>query len=364
MRGVRTGRIRRFGFGCSVAAVLGGCAVAAVQAQSRPLPTALPTHSALAPRQADAVESSPLLGPSPNRIERLPSNPALPAATPGETTGPFADLRTSIAGLSKVAPYPVDESYVDWTPQRLPSGLIYRSYLAGVKESRIGSTFDHMENYGWLWDITLGGRVGLFRFGSSDPVRPEGFQIDLEGAGMPRLDLENNEDLLAADFRAGMPITYGIGRWQSKLAYYHLSSHLGDEFMLRNPTFRRVNYSRDALVLGQSFYVTDDLRLYAEADWAFVSDVSQPWQFQFGTDFSPFAAYGSGGAPFAAVNGQIRQEQNFSGNLVVQAGWQWQAEGRPGLLRIGMQYYNGKSNQYQLFDRFEQKLGLGLWYDY
>ncbi len=257
-----------------------------------------------------------------------------------------------------------DDTPADWTPQFLPAGLIYRAYLAGSKESRMATIFENQKNFGWIWDITLGGRVALFRFGTSDPVRPEGFEIDLEGSGQPRLNLSDEEDLIAADFRAGLPITYGIGRWQSKFGYYHLSSHLGDEYMLKNPGFRRVNYSRDCFVIGQSYYVTDDLRLYGEVGWAFYSDVSEPWELQFGIDYSPLMPIGWRGAPFAAVNGHLRQELNFSGNFVAQAGWQWRGGSNGQLLRIGVQYYNGLSNQYQLYNFFENKIGFGIWYDY
>lgn len=294
-------------------------------------------------------------------VESVPLPSAEPFARLGET--PLTDpplLPTPRYGANA---YRADD-YADWTPQLLPDGLIYRSYLAGVKESRLATNFDYLDDFGWIWDITLGGRVGLFRFGSSDPVRPEGFQIDVEGSGQPRLNLEHDEDLIAADFRAGLPVTYGIGPWQTKLAYYHLSSHLGDEYMLANPGFRRVNYARDALVLGQSYYVTPDLRLYGEFDWAFYSDISEPWAFQFGVDYSPLAFNGARGAPFIALNGHLRQELNFSGNFVAQAGWQWRGLGRGRLLRIGAQYYNGLSNQYQLYNFFENKLGVGVWYDY
>lgn len=288
------------------------------------------------------VESVPT--PSSEAFTRLGETPLLPAPQYGANT------------------YRVD-TYEDWTPQFLPNGLIYRSYLAGQKESRMASVFEYQKNFGWIWDITLGGRVGLFRYGTTDPVRPQGFQIDLEGSGQPRLNLEHDEDLMAVDFRAGLPITYGIGKWQMKLAYYHISAHLGDEYMLANPGFRRVNYVRDAFVLGQSYYVTPDVRLYAEGAWAFYCDVAQPWEFQFGVDYSPLV-FGAHGAPFVALNGQLREEQHFSGNFVAQAGWQWRGVGRGQLLRIGAQYYNGMSNQYQFYNFFENKLGVGIWYDY
>ena len=237
----------------------------------------------------------------------------------------------------------VDEPYFEsrsgwqgdvWGWKLLPQTILYRSYLAGAKESRFGSAWVHTRDQGWLWDIALGGRAGILRYGSLDETDPEGFQLDIEGAGLPRLDLEEEHDLVAADFRFGIPLTYRRGTWQAKAAYYHLSSHLGDEFMIKNPLFPRINYSRDVLVLGVGYFVTERLRLYGEAGWAFYCDVCEPWEFQFGFDYAPAQATGLRGAPFVAVNGHLREEVNFGGNLVVQAGWAWQCG--PGAVPPGL----------------------------
>lgn len=247
----------------------------------------------------------------------------------------------------------------------LPDGLIYRSYLAGVKESRFASTWFHDPNQGWLWDATLGGRVGLLRYGTSRSDWPEGWQLDIEGAAFPRLDPEEEFDVVATDFRFGIPLTYGEGPYQTKLAYYHLSSHLGDEFMLKNPGFPRINYVRDSLVWGNSYYWTNDLRFYAELEYAFNTDGgAEPLAFQFGADFSPAYPTGLRGAPFAAVNAYLREEFDFGGHFVVQAGWQWRGGCTNKLLRIGLHYFNGKSSQWEFFDRFEEQLGGAIWYDY
>lgn len=256
------------------------------------------------------------------------------------------------------------EAYHDWSLQLMPAGLIYKSYLAGVKEPRLATVFNYDKNQKWIWDITLGGRVALLRYGTTNAVRPEGFEIDLEGAAMPRLNMMEEVDLDAVDFRAGLPVTYGIGRWQTKVAYYHLSAHAGDEFLERNPGFQRVNYVRDMLVVGQSYYITDDVRLYGEAGYGFYTDVAEPWEFQFGADYSPLCAPGARGAPFAAINGYLREEVNFSGNVVVQAGWQWRPRNRGQTVRIGLQYYNGKSEQFEFYNQNENKVGIGIWYDY
>jgi hypothetical protein len=194
--------------------------------------------------------------------------------------------------------------------------------------------------------------------------RPVGWQLDIEGAGMPRLDLEEDNDLVSADFRFGIPLTYGNDYYQVKLAYYHLSSHLGDEFLLDNTGFPRLNYSRDVLVWGHSIYPHENLRLYAEAGWALNSDVSEPWEFQFGVDYSPAYTTGLRGAPFVALNGAMREEVDFGGNVVVQAGWAWRGCPQGGLFRTGFQYYQGKSDQFSFFDFNESKAGVGIWYDY
>jgi len=251
-----------------------------------------------------------------------------------------------------------------WQWQILPEGLLYKSYLAGVKESRFAAQWVHERSEGWIWDIALGGRVGVVRYGTEGSIDPEGWQIDLEGAALPRLDLREERDLVACDYRFGVPLTLARGRHQTKLAYYHLSSHLGDEWMIRHPSLTRINYSRDALVLGHSVYFGPRLRVYGEAGWAFeTGECTKPWEFQFGVEYSQREPGPARLTPFAAVNGHLREEVDFGGNLTVQSGWQWRGPtGR--LLRVGVQYLVGMSDQYEFYDQYESKVGLGVWYDY
>lgn len=250
-----------------------------------------------------------------------------------------------------------------WSHQMLPDGLIFDSYLAGTKESRFSLHLVSNRGDGTLFDGTLGTRIGIWRYGTTDPFRPEGWQLDVEGSGQVRLDLPEGRDVRSVDFRAGVPITYGVGPHRVKFAYYHLSSHVGDEFLLKNPAFDRRNYSRDVLVLGYSYYMMPRLRAYAEAGWAFYSDVSLPWEFQFGLDFAPCGPTGLRGAPFGAVNVHLREEVNFGGGFTFEAGWAWRGTDAS-MLRTGLFYYNGESNQFSFFDEHEEQIGFGLWYDF
>ena len=309
--------------------------------------TALASEAGDVPRRADSAEYFPQ-GGLPPPLDFDSGQPAHALA------GPYTSPATA-----------AEQDEQPWGFEPLPSRLIYPSYLAGMREPRLGATWVHERDLGWLLDVALGGRVGILRYGAEGTPRPTGWQIDFEGAAFPRVDLEHERDLVAADFRYGVPLTLGLGRYQAKLAYYHLSSHLGDEYMLRFPQVPRINFSRNVLVWGNSFYVTDDVRLYAEAGWAMYTDGgTEPWEFQFGIDYSPACpSHGLRGAPFAAVNAHLREEVDFGGNLVVQVGWQWRSRGGH-LLRTGMHYFTGKSEQFEFYRQHEDKLGLGLWYDF
>ncbi len=254
-----------------------------------------------------------------------------------------------------------------WTWSILPEGLLYSPELANLREPRLGSQLVHERTHGWYWDASVGARVGLLRYGDDCDAlwpKPQGWQLEIEGGAFPRLDLEHNEDITSVDFRGGLLATTRQGPMEVKFGFYHISSHIGDEYTIRNPTFQRLNYVREALVLGMAVYLNPSLRLYYDAGWSFQEDGgAQPWEFQVGADFCSPEPTGPGGAPFFAVNGHLRQENNFGGNVSVQTGWQWR--GRNGhLLRVGMQYFNGMSEQCQFYNVFEEQIGGGLWYDF
>ena len=65
-----------------------------------------------------------------------------------------------------------------------------------------------------------------------------------------------------------------------------------------------------------------------------------------------------------SINGHLRQEVDFGGNLVFQAGWLWRGNPNGRVLRTGFHYFNGKSNQFEFFDDFQQQVGIGIWQNF
>jgi len=321
--------------------------------------TFVTTSSAQAPpiRTLETIPPAPMVVPGSPQI-LVPGSPDQAPLTDGPPLDYF-DLDAWAAGNIESPLLP----RIDWQWQLLPDGILYRSYLANPKESRLGTQFFHSQGTGALWDSTLGGRIGVLRFGTNDPSWPQGWQLDLEGSAQVRLDPDENLDLTSVDYRAGGPLTYGYGRHRLKLGYYHLSAHLGDEFLAAHPNFARLNFTREVLSFGYAYFLTETIRVYGELGWAFHSDISQEWEAQFGFECAPARATGILGAPFFAAHGHLREELNYSGNFVLQAGWAWRGANSH-LLRTGLHYYNGLSDQYSFYQNFEQQIGAGLWYDF
>jgi Protein of unknown function (DUF1207) len=281
------------------------------------------------------------------------------------------------APLFGPAPYAVDPEWGApvvgagpsefWCWQLMPKNIIYHSYQAGVHEPRLGIVVEsERESHQSFWDGTLGGRVGLLRYGTNDMFMPQGWELDVEAAAMVRLTFDEVRDFETADYRVGIPLTYGINNWQFKFAVYHLSSHLGDEFAIAHPGSLddRINYVRDSLVFGASYYPQPFMRLYAEAGWCFHFDGgAEPWEFQVGTELSKPGPTGFQGTPFLVINGHLRQDVDFGGDVNTEAGWLWRNETGQ-VMRAGVQYFNGHSSQFQTFSRNEQQIGFGLWYDF
>jgi len=250
-----------------------------------------------------------------------------------------------------------------WTWKFLPQGFLYHTYLASEAEPRLATQLFYERNQGLFLDSFIGGRIGFVRFGRQDS--PEGFQLDLLGGANLRQDPTPDWDVDSVQFRYDIPLTYRKGPHAWKFGFYHISAHLGDEFLLKNPGYNRLNWLRDTLYLGYSYFPIPELRLYGEAGWAFNSDVSEPWEFQFGFDYAPVYPTGIYGAPFIAMNGHLHQELNYGGSFNVQFGWAWRGEGlSAGLLRTGPYYYDGGSPQYSFYATHEQQFGWGLWYDF
>ena len=364
------GWIRRWMIHCVATIVVGAAGI--VRAQFETLP---PTRAVVIPEISLTAFEQPFWDTSSVSGSPAPQYPAgagwnAPVATyPENYLVPRYDNSAPPpggcqAGCNELTEFSSLPSCQPWTSQMLPNGLVYRPYLAGDHEPGFKSVMGHMNNFGTVWDVALGARVAIWRYGT-EGVRPDGWEVDLEGVVFPRLEpFGESTPLIASDYRFGIPVTYAYGPWQFMTGYRHLSSHLGDEWMLLHPGIERFNYARDEIVFAVGYYWRDDFRIYADLGVGVTGGGAEPVEVQFGAEYSPKHCVGGHGAPFAAISTHLRQEVNFNGSLIVQAGWQWRGEKSGHLLRLGGQFFTGKSDQGEFFLENETRYGFGIWYDF
>ena len=288
-------------------------------------------------------------------------------------------LRACVPWLGRELP----TSGAPWAWQILPQGVLFRSYFASGRESRIGVQFFHENRQNFLadwkdpqdpldwrqpnnfWDNTLGGRVGLIRYGNFEKLYPEGFQVDIEGAVLSRMTLDDNREVWTNDYRFGFPLTFRYGHFEYKFGYYHISSHRGDKMMVRQEDPReRLNFVRDCLMLGVAYRPDANWRFYFEMNYAFwTSGGARPWQFELGFEYSPMMMPNWCGSPFWAVHCRFSQDNKFGSTVSMQLGWQWK-DLYQRTFRTGLYLMDGYTDQYQIYDRKERQIGYGFWYDF
>jgi hypothetical protein len=337
-----------------------------------PTPQSVPPQTAPAPRPPEVVTPVSTVETAPELARA--HEVVAPVSTSGESAAPQSapaavPEKACACSLQRRWIFAEDGYYSHCSAceywQILPDGILYPSYIAGEKEPRMAFAVLNEKDRGAIFESTIGGRMGLLRYGTPGPINPQGWQWDLESAAMLRQDPEEELDVDAVDFRIGSVITWRRGATECKAGFYHLSSHVGDEFLERNPGLQRLNYTRDAVLIGVRQWITPELALYGEVNYGVRNDGgSEPLELQFGAEYTSWAATDPCGAPFAAVNAHLREEFDFGGAFNVLAGWEWRGPTSNRRLRIGGQYYTGKEIQWSFFEEDIQLSGVGIWYEF
>lgn len=182
----------------------------------------------------------------------------------------------------------------------------------------------------------------------------DAIQVDLEGCLWAIFDpLHESSPLINADYYVGVPITYRYGPFSWRLRVYHISSHIGDEFLLNHPKFCRLNPSAEYMELCLSYQITPQLRVYGGAGVVLQRDTSFPFKrfyFEYGAEtYFPFWQFYSipdslSGAPFFAMNFRRRQDNDFRHDATYVLGYELaKHNGLCRKLRFFLEYHQGFS---------------------
>jgi hypothetical protein len=136
----------------------------------------------------------------------------------------------------------------------LPARDLFQPLLADPKEPRFYISYLVLKFHSDKNQSAVGGYgeiFGLYR--SGDGAAGYGWQANFSGGVHAQFDLDSPTfDLVNTDYTIGFPFSIRKGAASYRIAVYHQSSHLGDEFLLKN-NIERVEFSYEALQLLGSY---------------------------------------------------------------------------------------------------------------
>jgi hypothetical protein len=237
---------------------------------------------------------------------------------------------------------------------------------------------------GWRFDdqvlvknvipVSYGAAIPIYRLNNVWPWCGY-LQFELEGAVWAVFDpLHDSSPLMNADYYIAIPITYVIPNWQFRLRAYHISSHIGDEFLLNHPHFVRLNPSAEYVDFFISHNLTREIRVYAGVGAVVAWDESYPMKSFYAEAGGEVHMYGLGfedrcgdiyGDPYFALYLRHRGEYHNHVDITYSLGYEFgKLSHREPLLRFSMDYHDGYSLEGQ-FSKFPTNyFALRLSYGY
>ena len=250
----------------------------------------------------------------------------------------------------------------------LAPGRTFRPLAADPRWPRFAATWREYVDDPFLdstADVALGGTIAILRetpaVESAPPAWELGLQTAVFGTYQP---LEASQDLFNSDWQFGLYAARRSGDWSGMLRLWHQSSHLGDEFLLRNPGVRRVNFTFESASDLLAYEPTSWSRLYGGGGWIFDENPAEfgNWFIQYGLEFrSPTTVFGGYARPFAAIDVQHYEATDWQADVSLIAGLDLKDPGSDGMaLQVVLEFYDGRNINGQFFADDAQYFGGGL----
>ncbi|MEJ2391285.1 MAG: DUF1207 domain-containing protein [Gammaproteobacteria bacterium] len=249
----------------------------------------------------------------------------------------------------------------------LPRQALYPNYLADPLRPTFNAQLQYYGNSEIAdtgnnrFDLKLGARLPLYQ--SSFHQHP--WQWVLLGGFHGQFDNTNTQDNIGWDGIYGLSL---VAQQTPQLAWRfgikHISAHIGDELIQRTGR-QRIGYTREEWRLGVAWSPEATSTFYTEAGYAYGlrnSVLQKPWRLQLGGQYRhPARFWQQRFQWYSALDLSSYQENHWQLNTDLQLGisthsgdHQW---------RLGLEFYNGRSQLGEFFQDRERYIGAGLWFD-
>lgn len=153
------------------------------------------------------------------------------------------------------------------------------------------------------------------------------------------------------DFFVAALFDYAWDKWSWRFRVWHLSAHVGDEFLISNPNFRRRNLSNEGIDLFASYQICRPIRVYAGIGDIFDRDKEfeqHPWYVEWGAEVRILGERDYFNKlywqPFLAMNFSSYEEHDWNIDQTYALGIEWsKLQGIGRKIRIFVEYHQGHS---------------------
>lgn len=257
-----------------------------------------------------------------------------------------------------------------------PEDDVFAPLIAGPKEPRFGFSYRRVHfrkmslPSGGTQDtidagvVSAGGSFGLWAH--RQPAGCNGTQVSLLAGVFSQFNLDApSNDLINSDFVVGTEITTRRGSVSGRLRLYHQSSHLGDEFVLRNPSIVRTDFGFQS-VEGLLSYGRRRWRVYGGGGYlAFMTEGLAPWMLQGGAELRRSDTGAGHLVPVAGIDISSLQARDWGTTTSASAGAEWTSAAGARRMRVLFVFLDGFIPFGQFSVRQElQNAGLQLQIDF
>jgi hypothetical protein len=244
-----------------------------------------------------------------------------------------------------------------------PTGDLFKPLLADLKEPRFYLSYRRYNYQNDNINVGAGGYgevFGLYRH--ADHEKNSAWQVNFGGGIHSQFNFDAPSfALVNTDFTIGFPFTYRAGRDSYRLALYHQSSHLGDEFLLQTKTNRmELSYEAINFIASRDW---SEWRGYAGGEYLVhkVPGNLRPFQLQAGVEYYGTVPVLGRGRPVGGLDLKIDQEHDWALNASVKTGLQFVSTEKNGrFVRVLLEGYKGYAPHGQFYTTRIGFYGVGV----
>ncbi len=250
----------------------------------------------------------------------------------------------------------------------MPNSSLFQPLIADPKWPRFTLAYQYDLKSSVLrrhaFTPNFGASFSLYRIRDND--KDQEWELGMQAGLFGLMDIGRTPSaLINADYFVGVPISYRKGAFSTLLRPYHISTHLGDEFMLtpEGKAIKRINLSYEGIDLLLSYNI-NSFRVYGGGGYLVHKEPSyiKPLKIQMGAEYYSDYTFMDGRLrPVSGIDVKADQNGSWFPGVSMKTGVQIENSALiSNKVQLMLEFYSGKSMHGQFYRDKIQTIGIAL----